>query len=391
MTSIPHFEDMSVKDILDSLDLKWMASEKLDGSYLQIGLDDAGQFYTQRKGGQPIYDIEDWPDELWSATYRRGHAVASCVIEALVTENAISPGNWLGVELLEGVQPNSIPYKGEMTSTYDSMVVTHTSWSPSTAFYCILGNDFSVKTTALITRMIGATEAAQIDELANWMVRINNSLSMEWIRERLSTSADQVKLVLNHWLPEPSNIRGFSKREILETNLSRKHPNAGDRNWNELRKEIVQERARLRPVFDSCVLLFKEAAYRVVVNEIDSIMGSGCYKEGAVVATPRGLFKLVDREAFSAINEFTHRVKYAIVGGRRPARSCFLSRTKDWPKEKRLARLEKLLTGYRAMRYSLHYNGMLNGRAIQLSYSGDLHRRTLGMFYDTKKRIEDGR
>lgn len=399
MTSIPHFEDMSVQQIYDSLDLEWTVSEKLDGSSLQAGLDEQGQFYSQRKGGQPVYDTDEWPDEVWASTFRRAHAIASCIIEALVIEKIIQPGNWIGFEIIENELPNSIPYKnfhmnmGDMPDATAALVITHTNWTPSKEFYYMFSKDrtFTATSSAITMSSLDGIDGFQTMEDFSWMVSINPHIGSDWVKARLSDSANMLKLILDHWLPLVSNIEGFTHREILEINLSKKHPKAGTRNWNELRKEIGAERTRLKKIFDATVLLFKEAAYRVTVNESGSSPGVDAYKEGAVVESSVGKFKLVDRKAYTALNKFTHRVKYAVVGGSRPPKPSFLSRTKDWPVEKRLARLDILLTRYMKWRYLLFYTGTMNGRILRLAYHGALHSRTLGMFYDTRKRIENGR
>lgn len=390
MTSIPHYEDLSVGEIYDSLDLNWLASEKLDGTSLVAGLDEHGQFFTKRKGGEPVYDVEDWPDEIWAGTYRRAHTAVSCLIEALVKENAISNGNHIGFEILEGTLPNAIFYLPPIKDVENFAVATHTNWTPSTALFDILGS-FVASGHAITCHTTNGRDISMVNEPYRYRFMYNNTIGQDLIKSRLRPSAMQTRMVLDSWLPEPSDIPGFTKREVLEISLTKKHPNAGDRNWNDLKKELVKERARLREAFNSLALLFKDAAIRVIVNETYGIMGPGSYSEGAVVQTPNGTFKLVDREAFMGLNRFVHWVKYAIVGGRRPARPSFLSRTKNWPKEKRLARLDELLTRYREGRYELHYSGRLNGRTVLSNYSGDLHQRTLNMFADTRKRIENGR
>jgi len=393
MTSIPHYEDMSVGDIYQSLDLEWTASEKLDGSFLEAGLDDDGQFYTKRKGGQPVYDLEDWPYEMWAMTYRSAHIAASQAIECLVKEDAIHAGNSISFEVLEGERPNSIIYhppSGFPFNVSIYMVVTSTNWKPDTKFYVVL--EKMVIHAGMKALWTYDGERAQ-DGYRTFKcgLLVNKNISTDWIQARLSTHAKQVRMVLDNWLPAPSHVEGFSQREVLEANLSRKHVNAGDRNWNNLRRELSAERVRLREIFNSLILLFKDAAFRVLTQENYGVMGAGSWCEGVVVQTPNGLFKIVERLDFTILNRATHAAKYAIVGGRRPARPSFLSRTKSWPKEKRLARLNQLLKRYRDYRYSVCSRNTAQGVTLVKLYSGDLHYRTLAMFYDTKKRIEDGR
>lgn len=224
-----------------------------------------------------------------------------------------------------------------------------------------------------------------------WRVKVNPQTSRELVQARLMPHAKKFKKVLDHWFPKESKVEGFTILEVLDISLSKKHPNCGDRNWNELKKLLKAEREELNEVFQAMTLLFKDTACRVLVHEQPSAIGAGSFKEGVVVNSSQGLFKIVDRESFSGANRFTHQIKYWIVGGRRPARPSFLSRTKDWPKEKRLARLDVLLQRYHDKHYTMHFTLEAGGRSELLSYSGDLHRRTLNMFSDTRKRIQDGR
>jgi hypothetical protein len=57
---IPHFEDLDLSILLDALELRWTASEKMDGSYMEFGFDKQGEFYTRRKNGFPIHSIDEW-------------------------------------------------------------------------------------------------------------------------------------------------------------------------------------------------------------------------------------------------------------------------------------------------------------------------------------------
>lgn len=396
MTSIPHFEDLSIREIYKTLELNWQASEKLDGTFLEAGLDESGQFYSRRKNGEKIYDLNDWPDEIWANTYRKGHIAASCIIEALVVEKAISPGNHIGFEIIDCCRPNSIFYnftESDSNAYQGAIVATQTNWTPVSSLFEVL-ETLSISSSVDIITTADGLNAERVTQQFKWSVKVNKPVGSSWIKNRLGQSAQQTKMVLDHFLALPSNVEGFSVLEVLEIKLTAKHPKTGDRKWNDLKKELSEEREKLRQGFNSLILLFKDAAIRVLAGETRSMLGSGSIKEGAVVQTPETLFKLVNRPAFSKLNNFTHRAKYAIVGGRRPKRPSFLSRTAHWPVEKRIDRLNNLLTRYERLRYIVSIDVCMNpggGSDMIVYYSGDLHQRTLNMFYDTKKRIEDGR
>lgn len=389
MTGIPHFEDLSAKRIYDSLDLNWLVSEKLDGSYLKFGLDEEGIFYTQRKGGQRTYTIEEWPDECWATTYKLAHTVAGMAIEALRKERLIDKNDWFGAEVIHGNLPNTVPYKippnlnGLLIITSSGSHVSEAVLNVLEKFICHFRQD--------VMFSMNGRDAGVMDTSQNWKIKLNPIFNTLWVKARLKRRADKLKRVLDHWFPRESKVEGFSIQEVLDINLSTKHPNCGDRNWNELRKELAKEREELREVFKAMVLLFKDILERVLIGETPSCIGVGSFKEGVVVKDSYGLFKIVNQSTFGEANRFTHIVKYWIVGGRRPARPSFLSRTKDWPIEKRLERLDALRVRFLQNHYPLHYTLDINGTKHLYSYSGDLKTRTLNMFCDTRKRIEDGR
>lgn len=392
MTGIPHFEDMSVDDIYASLDLNWEVSEKIDGSYLEAGLDLQGQFYTKRKGGQPAYDLDDWPNECWSQSYRIAHLVAADVIETLVFEKLINPGQMVGFEVVSCRRPNTILYNlpRKSQNILAAMYITHTTCDVNDRFKNVFVDFISNVKLDILVSSDGKT-IETITYSGRWLVEHHHTWDRDLVRYRMDQSAETTRKILDGWLPMASGVPGFTIEEVLKVNLSKKHPNAGDRNWNDLRKELAIERNKQRETFNNIILLFKDLVYQILVNDLPSTLGTGSLKEGIVVKTPRGLFKVVHRPSFSKANAFTHWVKYALVGGRRPARPCFLSRTKDWPKEKRLARLEVLLRRYLFNQHRLHFNNHSNGVNTVIYYIGDLDDRMLNLFADTRKRIEDGR
>ena len=389
MVSIPHYEDLSAQAIYDSLDLMWWPSEKLDGSYLLFGLDSNGSFFSQRKGGDPCYTVDDWPDECWSSTYRIGHTVGAMVVEALVKEGLIKPGQSIGSEIIQGSLPNTVSYA--IPRNYQGvLVITAMNFTPGDEFHRVF-NAFRCNFSMQIRMSPDGLTQETVQMSQEWLVKINPQLSRQYVAARLSGYADNLRAVLDHWFPKESKVAGFTVLEVLDINLSKKHPLCGERNWNDLKKELSKERSELKEILRSLVLMFKDTVYRVLVLEQSSCIGAGSFKEGVVISSNQGLFKIVDCNNFQAANRFTHIVKYWLIGGRRPARPSFLSRTKNWPKEKRLARLEVLRERYCRNRYSMHHRLHVGGRTELITYSGQLHQRTLNMFSDTRKRIEDGR
>jgi hypothetical protein len=388
MVSITHFEDMPVQDIYDSLDLNWRVSEKLDGSFMEFGLDDQGVFYTKRKGGLPCYHVDDWPEECWATTYRLAHHVAEQVVEALVVENAIAAGQNLGAEIIRGYMPNCIPYV--LSKEANLLMITAVNYAVPPSFYSV-AKDFRCQFHSE-TRMSLDGDSDVMPMMHNiWLVDINHQIDKDLVKARLGQYAKRLKTILDIWFPRASAIEGFTNREVLEINLGKKHPNTGSRKWAELRPALKFEREQLQEIFRGMILMFKDTAIRVLVHQQPSTVGVGSFKEGAVVVHDGKMFKLVDRDMFTSANKFVHMIQYWLIGGSRPARPSFMSRTKDWSVEKRLDRLDVLRKRYLAKRFILHYSLEIGGKQFPILYSSELHQRTLNCFSDTKKRIESGR
>jgi hypothetical protein len=392
MTGIPHFEDLSARAILQCLDEEWHITEKLDGSYLCFGLDDQGQFFSQRKGGKPCYSVDQWPNEYWAGTYKLAHSLASILVCELVEQKLLSNDQFFGAEIIHGRMPNTIPYKydqhldGQLIITGANFDMSHISamlnkfratWCQDTAF---------LDTSHVL---------AYRNQEQNWSIGMltkeaNNHVSGRYLEAQKA----HLKTVLTCWLSNPSGVEGFSVLEVLESSLNRRHPNCGDRLWSEVRDLLSTERQRLRLALNSLMLLFKSNLLKFLVNDIPSSISTGLMflggREGVVVRASTVAFKITDRDNFARANHFTHMVRYWIVGGRRPARPSFLSRTQHWSPEDRIKRLEKLRQRYLTSR-PLHRTVFLNGRTFNYDYQGQLHERTLGMFADTIQRIKDGR
>lgn len=392
MTGITHFEDLPLDQICEALDLNWIISEKLDGTFIEAGLDSQGVYYTRRKGGEPIYSVDSLPEECWTSTYRAAHMALAGLTEALYEADAIEPGQYFGCEVMEGNQPNTAIYK-QYADITGVIYVTTTSFTPSTTFYQIVE---TYKASFHVNRLLSqdGNRIIQFDSMDRWDVKLNYVVGPDLIKKELSVNATRVKILLLDWLDDTSNVDGFTVREVLDINLGSKHPNTGNRKWTELRAELKRERARLQDKLNSLMCLFKDNALAVLLPYVRTqISHNGGIQEGIVVKMSNSdqPFKLVNRPEFTRLNLFTHQVKYWLTGGRRPARPCFLSRTKDWPKEKRLARLDVLLNRYLQNRFLLRASYRNNGKLHNMSYSGDLNQRTLNLFADVRKRIQDGR
>jgi hypothetical protein len=380
MTSIPHLEDLTAQEIIDVMDLEWTVTEKIDGTFMEMGLDDQG-FYCRRKGGQPVRDPVDWPSECWANSYRSGHMAGEILIDTLLRNDMIKVGEKLVVEIVDGRRPNSVVYDFDGYTGY--LIINSRLGTP--------GFNACIKFNSQRLISHDGREISTVDQTESWMVLQTSVHSPLLSKARLGQQARHTRETLRNLLYRPSMVEGLSNMEILEVSLSRRHPSCPPGQWSEFRKRIQRERSILGRLVREITLNFKDVAFRALAADQPGVLKVLGLKEGVVVNTPQLVFKIVDRERFSALNLFTHRIKYMVVGGRRPARSSFLSRTRDWPVERRLERLDVLLRRFvdNADRLIMRNSSGVIDHNHQ--YSGDLYQRTLNMFADTRKRIQHGR
>jgi hypothetical protein len=396
MTSLPHIEDLPIQTLLDSFNRGWTISEKLDGSSLEFGLDEEGRFFSKRKGAPPCYSLAEWPDECWAQTYHHAHHCSMMLVSELISLGLIEKGNTFGAEIIQGELPNSVPYHTWEHSRF-KIVITYSNFMVSRE------TEKLIKTfrTNLLPKTQVSLDGRTLSEINNPTIcgfAVNQKVNENRTSELNDTITAAYQLLIS-FSQRMSNVDEFTYQDILEASLARTHPKTNGRKWSELKEQIKTERIVIKTHYHNVIKSIKERiAHQVITNHHLRYINLGhsswySLHEGMVVESSGLKFKM-NNPRFAELNKFTHLVKYWIVGGRRPNRPSFLSRTKDWPKAKRLERLDVLLERYKASRHKLVLNpNMFDlSEANRISYlHEDLHQRTLNMFYDTRKRIEDGR
>lgn len=397
---IPHFEDLSIGDILTVLDNEWSVLEKLDGSYFEFGLDSTGSFYSRHKGGPVCHSLDDWPSAGWTNSFKLGHTAAENIVDGLLAEGLIQSGDTFVSELLVGQRHNTILYFQMPLYNFGYFVIIKTpEREDENAIYQNMlerfFSTFSVKFMQGVTVSVDGKTQSDEPLMLEFETAVNRPYSPILIARKLATSISDFKELYTAWLSGPSNIVGFSIKDCLEVNLGRKSDKCGDRIWSSLKTELKQEREYLRKLSNKYLMMFKDIVYRATVVDLPSIFGFGPYKEGVVikVINTHIAFKITNRIEFSKANHFAHIVKYWLIGGRRPARPSFLSRTSHWPIEHRLARLDVLLQRYLDNRLALRSQFDLTPvyPHMVVEYTGGLHDRMLNLFADTRQRIINGR
>lgn len=392
---IKHLSDLSPSNYLRVLQLEWNTSIKLDGSFIQFGLDEHGDFYTARKGNERYYDVDEWPDMPWCNGFRAAHVALHSFIDGLQEEGDFQPGDTFEAEIIWQHRPNTIMYQ-----TNNMLAITK---SPVPFEF---GDDRKMSDRPhWITSFGGACARVSVWATADGVELHKETRNQRWViasvehlhrgplfvRRMLEITQRQVHNELNDWLSMPTALEGVTRLQLLECKLNRRPDFVPEEMWRSPARSVMvaqikhyreqlQEHWSRLACFNSNTLLHRLADLLKLGSE---------EHEGFVARTPEGdVFKLVNRAEFSMANKLSHWVRYVLQGGSRPPKPSFMSRTKDWPVERRLARLETLRKRYIAQHKRLGYYG----RDITVSYEDpDLHQRTLLLFAELRVRIAHGR
>lgn len=369
---IPHFEDLTPADLYEIIKDDLVITSKLDGSFIAFGYDADMRFYTERKSGQRYYSVEEWPLEGWCNGFRQAHVVLENYLERLhVAWNKAGRYARSTCEIIWGHQPNVVEY-GAMNRI---LLHDNSNFSPD-PFECNIG----------VTQL-------KSDGRKAWTVREDLKWSIQAIRTKKYKLAKEDIKGLLEWLDRPSIIAPYTRREVLEFKLNRRPTGYTKEAWQTTMPLIKAERELLRDnYFKKMTAIRKEILaylnshlYFETITTVTLGEGFVCVGHGGVI------FKLINREWFKPANDFVHRARYALIGGRRPARSSFESRTRNWPLDKRLKRLEVLRRRYLVHHHKLKFTYNGGTRLGDLSYSDEIHDRVLMLFYDLRERLKDGR
>lgn len=114
MSRIKHFEDLSEKDFKFFLNniSEFIVSEKVDGYNLLFGRDEKG-FFTSRetRGGKRYYSEKEYP-LTYATTYQRSAHMALEYVYCISGAPYLQIGDLFEVEILYGKLPNVVLYEG---------------------------------------------------------------------------------------------------------------------------------------------------------------------------------------------------------------------------------------------------------------------------------------
>lgn len=387
---IPHLEDLPLDKLIRVLNEPWVATEKLDGSFMAFGLDEQGHFYTRRKTGDRCYDMDSWPDMPWCNSFRCAHQAAQAFTDALCESNmGISAPFELEAEILWGRQPNTVLY-GHGSDSFIVITGTRNEDRIGAAILDSFFKDGTCVTTTPIWVTDDGSNLRKREREDRW-----HCIGMDPFQ--LDTHLTRAVVDLLVWLNKPHKNWDDAKiQDVIGVNLNRRPEFVPENLWKSAAKDILKAQLKAQREFGRQELTWQLARIKdTVLHEARrkhfpkmDATGRGRETEGIVCTSLSGIvFKITPRADFAEANLYSHWVRYALQGGRRPARPSFLSRTKSWPVGRRLARLERLRQRY-VDNHSLI--GCINN-SYKVWYANDeLHQRTLLLFAELRVRIQNG-
>lgn len=400
--------DYSFKQIEEFFNGDFSVKEKLDGSYLIAGKDSNGNFYTQRKGNKVYYHVDDWDDLAWTNAFKSSHLIMEQWFEELENSLKYKLSNFsVELEILNGKLPNTIPYDVINKMSIKGILGTDVSFpllkaAPQTRIiaknpddilliiYSMSSNDF------LIKKAINMMSLSFM--FSSFYIYSDDGIKLE--KKRITANGfvfQQSFINRRHSILESFNaFKGYhafvidgkfykvSVDKLWDLNLSSKPEFIDTEFW---RTDKIRIKERLKHIRDEVKtklqnMLFSDTNFNIGTKI--SIMSN---VEGFVFANDNIKFKIIWPE-FQKYNRLTHIVRYWLQDGRRPSRPCFLTRTKNWDKQKKLERLDVLLSRYKKHKTDLCIE---HDPAFNYGTLTQLDERTLVLFAEIRRDIINGR
>lgn len=383
---IKHIEDLTYNEFINVIGFAWKATEKVDGSSVEFGFDDKLQYYLEY-GKQRYYSVDEIPNEAWATTYKLAFLVGQLVLTRVKECYSVGTNFYVRAELVFSHRPNTIYYAIPDTIIILAAGRKNSKEKDSLAIFdsiTDIKNGIAISYNGLISRDGKTVEK----ELMGTTVHVSVNTDYNVISRMLHPRQCVFHGRIYDWIMSKSSVEGFTVGDIIRWPMNRRPPNIPSDQWALEKKEFQEVRDSYRAELDILRMKLKEEIIEIM--ETVGSTYSARFMEGIVINadTP---FKVVDKENFTRINFYLHRVKYLLLGSAFYKKKGLLQIYKDHPKEVKLRQMDRLLDWYLR-----HHMKMLKYEAIGSSgtifgYMDQVHQRTLNMFADTRKRIEDGR
>lgn len=316
---ISHLEDLDLQDFIAIIKniSQLQASEKLDGAQLWFGIDEDGRLFTsragKRKNAENIYSEADYPYLSAYNGFRAAHAALQQK-EADI-KKILRPGQTVEIEVLYGRQPNAVVY-GAGNKNYIAFLraVDDTPAGVVDQLESALGNAIAKVRVKVVDTPDGVNLTLTPTEVEFQFVGVQK--------------IDTQKLKTVDLNKKIEDLEKFLGQKIKIGDIETTHFQVLTDSLSQFPVSIRPEVKRIRTDLQSKVLTgFKLPIKRELldkfVGQIKSPLAAPDLTpdedigiEGVVLTRPGSaeMVKLVDKDAFTTINQFNHSARAALSG-----------------------------------------------------------------------------
>ena len=317
---IAHIEDLPIEDFLFAIENfnKMIATQKLDGANLRVGVEKGGRFYTSResKGGKRFYKASDYPDDVVSMDgFRSAHQALEKKKDEI--SEILGNGSACEIEILYRRQPNAITYgkDGLNYVAFLRMLETPEDEVPDQKkikklIDALEGDKVTVKSK--VTDSEDGESLIISTEDTTWKFTAPEKITPEQFK---SVNLKKEVAALRKFLDAPNKVA----KKVADPEVSSNYDV-----MTTAKRDFKAEKERVKEVVQKDYKLgIKDTLLNTFVRKIKpSIQDSKLHPdedlgiEGVVFLDPvtQKQFKIVDKDVFTTMNSFNHEVRSNING-----------------------------------------------------------------------------
>jgi len=333
---ITHIEELEPREFLKAVKTlnTWEITEKMDGAAMQFGFDNDG-FFTARekKGGtERIRNADEWGNKFMHTGFRSAHMALEKLMGHIYKQSKLIEKDALySVEVLFGTLPNAIPYSEET----NQIVIIGKDGADEDGSDNMdkMKKHLNNESVAITVDDVPYTEDGRTikrrSETHDWEVVTVPKVRSDGIKKEEAWSmVEQGVKNLEDWLKKEQLVgsKTMSNEDLLSLPMNKKPEWIGDGNWKEVKAVVAPLKDDAKEQMKSLGLDIKGPLLDMFVRGVRSHYGpsieDGGWIEGVVAKNPKtgDLTKIVDKEAFTAINKHNWSVR-SNIGDMRNAES----------------------------------------------------------------------
>ena len=311
VASIQHIEDLEITEFIESLRKlnDYDITEKVDGFNIRFGIDENG-FYTCGKDNNPKYRIKDYGLEFRYSGFKSAHKALAQVLPELLKYNYLTIGDEISAEVLYTKMPNTVPYKDD---TNKIIFLGRKKGDPNVNEIKEFLNNRVIEISVKIPKTYDGKTIEYVEEMHSWIFAQTPKVRSVYVKEIHNDLKLESKLTnIEEFLKQDSGINNYTNAEILAHPLNRRPDGVDTAMWKEIKAIFKERKQSIRAYILNSKLEVKNHLLDKMVRNITSEFGpdTGSWIEGVVLKNNEDqIFKLVDKDVFSALNTFNWNVR----------------------------------------------------------------------------------